>query len=455
VAKQSWLVAFAIVLVASLSYFQFLRSSHGQLKDSDTVKILAGIHERKSPLSWFKGDWPLANHFYRPIASLVFEYDEAVHPGSDAGFVATNIVLCFLSTLALFWFLRELLDSPLMATAGTLLFVIWSWNAGYHFDKLFFWAGVAICLIGLFRHGLRVWLYLPATLVWFWLSAETDGIAQLSFRMLVWIPGRTASTMTVFALISMAAWARYLRLSPSRSTELPPATPFDQPATKGTSAPVTRAPSLVWPSVSLGALVLALATYEQAVMVAALLGLIAVYYYILGRRVAWGWGWGFAAALGGYLVLRQSVISHEPSEYWLWQKRTLKTSLIMLQRYLFFPYLPLADLWEKAEFGPLVLLSFQSYNVVLNAASGLSALWEMRRRWLICGFGWLGSTLAYGPMAWFKDFEHYHYWPMAIRTIFVLGLIWVAFDLTVIAAGRPRVQAPRRLSPAPGSLLHP
>jgi hypothetical protein len=453
--SRAWWIAFAIVFLSTLTFFQLLTNTNNQLQDTDTIKILAGINARHDPTSWFKGDWPLANHFYRPIVSLIFELDNALHSGSTIGFALTDVLLCSFATLALFWFLRELLDSPLMATAGTLLFIIWQWDAGIRLDNPCFWVGVLCLFGGFYRHSLKIAYYIPAILVWLWLGHELSGITDLTFRMLLWIPGRTASTMTVFGLVSMAAFARYLRLSPPRDTGTKPATALDRPATKSSIQTSNKPASIGWPLLSIAALLISLGAYEQAVMVPALLGLIAVYFHILGRKVEWGWGWAFAACLGGYLVLRQSVISHQPSAYWNWQKRTTTTALIMLQRYFFLPYRDLLQIWDYTSDGALIWTTSGPWYAILGASMGFSALWESRRRWLLCGFGWVGSTLAYGPMAWFKDFDHYHYWPMAIRTIFVLGLAGVAIDLTVIALSRPGLQAPRRLSPAPGSLLHP
>lgn len=452
-ANRTWLISFGIVFVIALGLYTFLRHTNAELNDSDTRLILGGINGRQNPWSWFTGDWPLFNHFYRPVVSLLFEFDNAAHPHSTFGFAFTDVSLCFLSSLALFWFLREFFDRPLLAVLGTLLFVLWQWDSGHPVAWVCPWISGILLIIGFVRHGFRVSLYIPAVLVWWWLTYELLGITGLSFRMLLWIPGRTASTMTVFALVSMAAFARYLRLSPMRSNTLPQATALDRPATKSSSEAATSNPWIGWPILSVIALLLGLGSYEQAAMIPALLGLTALYFHFLGRRVAWGWGFAFAACLAGYLMLRQSVISHEPSNYWNWQKRTTRTALIMLQRYFFFPYAELSNLWDLIVDGPLLWMTLTPWVALRSSLAGLSALWEMRRRWLICGFGWLGSVLAYGPMAWFKDFDHYHYWPMAIRTIFVAGLSWVALDLAVTAVSPQAQQAPERKSPAAGSLL--
>jgi len=50
-------------------------------------------------------------------------------------------------------------------------------------------------------------------------------------------------------------------------------------------------------------------------------------------------------------------------------------------------------------------------------------------------------------MAWLKQFGHYHYWPLALRTIFVLGIARVAWDLVSIAACPPSCERRHGLLP--------
>ena len=109
----------------------------------------------------------------------------------------------------------------------------------------------------------------------------------LGNRMLAWIPGRTASTMTVFALLAMVCYARFERLSaPSRPIK---SVPTALPVTHGTSRnqQLTHKNAMIWLVIALLGLILALGSYEQAVVLpAALLGL-AVWFYSQGRRPMW------------------------------------------------------------------------------------------------------------------------------------------------------------------------
>src|SRR5690349_12884450 len=60
---------------------------------------------------------------------------------------------------------------------------------------------------------MRWLLVLGATM---FLCGELRGMTGLSARMIGWLPGRTASVMTVFCLIALAAYARYERTSARR-----------------------------------------------------------------------------------------------------------------------------------------------------------------------------------------------------------------------------------------------
>ena len=90
-----------------------------------------------------------------------------------------------------------------------------------------------------------------------------------------WIPARTASSMTVFALGAMALYARSLRLGSVRASSLP--SPLDPPATKGSIQSEARATTATWP-LFVGSLILfalALGCYEQAVMMPLLVVIVA------------------------------------------------------------------------------------------------------------------------------------------------------------------------------------
>jgi hypothetical protein len=94
------------------------------------------------------------------------------------------------------------------------------------------------------------------------------------------------------------------------------------------------------------------------------------------------------------------------------------------------------------------------YQGIISMASTIGALIATRKEWLLPLTGWSLSTIAFLPMAWLKHFDHYHYLPMAMRSLFVVAMAAVAGKVFVSAVSRPALQAPARLDPSPGSLPH-
>ncbi|MCB8933790.1 MAG: hypothetical protein H6534_10140 [Chthonomonadaceae bacterium] len=447
-----WKWALLVALCACVPVWTTRASSPGLLQDSDTAVMLRALQERADPWSWFRTDWPLENHFYRPVSTLTFEWDLARGGGAGA-FGATNALLAIGGILALFWLLREMADSPWMAGLGAVLFASWLVGFGQGLEQVA-WVVAASALALAVLPGRRLAAAGVAAGAWVFAGAEWIPIAPLHFRMLDWIPGRTASVMGLFALVSMAAYARYERCGTAAARPAPG--PLDPPATKSSVSAVAASRwNVAWIGVSLAALALALGSYEQAVMVpAALLG-IAVSFRLEGRRVRWGWHLLFWAALVGYLLLRASVVPSDPSGYQQQQFRTGPGVGLSLLDYL----LPAAGIvWTSSgllEQGAYLLLSAGFWAVLLSVASTVAIVWALRRRWRLTLAGWALSSLAFLPMAWMKSFEHYHYWPMALRTLFVAAVVGAAANSWISAASRPTLQAPSRPDPAPGSLPRP
>jgi len=106
------------------------------------------------------------------------------------------------------------------------------------------------------------------------------------------------------------------------------------------------------------------------------------------------------------------------------------------------------------EMGPLAFVTGAPYGFFLSVVENLTAFYQSRRRWIFALAGYGMSIIAFLPMAWVKQFAHYNYWPMALRSLFAVTLLWVAFELAVIAWSPRGRQAPLRPDPAPGSLPH-
>src|ERR1044072_9224000 len=130
---KGWRLWVLLALIVSLPVLFARSSAPGLLADSDTAFLFKVIREKKETLSWFAGDWPLANHFYRPLPTLTFELDNGLYGAIPAGYGWTNALLCALCSLGLLWLLAELFRSPVVAAAGAGLFSLWSLGIGESF----------------------------------------------------------------------------------------------------------------------------------------------------------------------------------------------------------------------------------------------------------------------------------------------------------------------------------
>lgn len=446
-------MAVLVAILSAIVVYLPHSSDASMLQDSDTAVLLQKIHERHDPLSWFRGDWPLENHFYRPIATLTFEWDEARSAGNAAGFGQTNALICALCVLLLAWFLRELTDRPFLTAGSTALFAIW--NRGLVPAPIF---GVLQILMfaaligGIWRRGTDWRAWITPTLLWVMVSFEIANATDIAQRTLFWLPGRTATTMTVFCLLALAAYARYERLGAVRS--VPEPGPLDPPATRNTRIEKGR-PSALWAVLSVLGVAAALATYEQAVMLPACLVGVACAFKWRGFRVRWSWQFAYWALLVGYLVLRQVVLPHTPSRYQEQQFRNGPGVALSLLEYVFPSAGNLQALWGSLDAGWLLWLTAGPYGNVLAFLRDINTLLQVRRQWVMaaCGYGF--SVLAFLPMAWLNPFEHYHYWPLAMRSLFVMVLAWIAWERTVSAWSPRGLASPPRRDPAPGSLPRP
>ncbi len=187
---------------------------------------------------------------------------------------------------------------------------------------------------------------------------------------------------------------------------------------------------------------------------AALLG-VALTMRWRGYAVRWGWQAAFWGMLGGYLLLRSRIVPTAPSGYQLQQLRSGSGYLIDLANYALPVASGLAGFLTGLSAGPGILLFSAPWEYMLSLAANVTAFVQARRHWVLALAGWALSFLAYLPMAWLNQFDHYHYWPMAMRTLLVVALVRVAAELTVTAVAPPGLRAPPRPAPAPGSLPRP
>jgi hypothetical protein len=353
----------------------------------------------------------------------------------------------------LFWFLRELTDQPLLATGSSMLFALWTTPISLDLSGLLVLIALAITLVALVRRGLRrpVWLLAPLGLIF--VSSEIYGKANLYSRVIDWLPGRTASVMCLFALIALAAFARYERLSFRPLVKI--TTPLDPPATKGTAATIWQRPSPAWLIVALVGLALALGSYEQAIMLPALVMAICGSFAIRGYRPHWWIAVSSWLPLIGYFVLRHAVIPAGTSSYQAQALRSGPGVWLSLWDLVFPAFSSIKYLGIELSSGWVTLALLGPWVTALSILACVAAIPASHTRWRFVLTGYLMSVLAFLPMAWLQRFEHYYYLPSAFRAMFVVALMLATLDLAASAISPPAIQAPSRPDPAPGSLPRP
>lgn len=446
-----------VALLAALFVLLHVPSGVGMLKDSDTAVLLRTIAEKDAPFSWFFSDWPLYNRFYRPVPTLLFELDLRLYGANGAGYAWTNGILAALAVAGLYWFVRELTERRWLAAGSAGLFALWQTDRSGSLTGPLQMAVIAAAIVGTvlsLARGDWPWRALLGWLVGGFLVAEAGGLMPLAARTLGWLPGRTAMAMTALALPALAAYCRYERLSAIRRT--PPAPgPLDPPATRGTALPPDPRPALGWGLLSLAFVALSLASYEQAVMLPALIVGSAVVLRIRGFRTRWGWSVAAWGLLVGYFLLRKAVIPPGVSGYQAQQYRSGPAVFLSITDYVAPPLGGTITFLRTIDSGWLLLMTAGPWALVLAWLRFGAAIRALGRDWLFPALGWSFSTLAFLPMAWLKHFEHYHQWPMAFRAILVAALVPIWARTALSGCSRRSRPAPPRSDPAPGSLPRP
>jgi hypothetical protein len=451
---KRWAAAGTVAILLALFVLSRHSANPQMLLDTDTKVLLQNIQQRHAPFSWFVTDWPLFNHFYRPVPTLLFELDLRIHGRNGAGYGWTNAALCSACVLCLFWLLREVFDRPAPAVFGTLVFTLWQTGMMFNFVDPLTWIALLVLIVGGLRHQRKWRTYVTASLSVLFLQRLLVPLQPLESKTLDWLPGRTATSMTLFALLAMASYSRFERIG-SRNTTPPAPSPLDPPATKSARiTPYAQKGRALFAGLTILFTALTFATYEQAVMLPACLLGLAVYFFISGRRPAWLLQVPFWALLVGYIALRHHVIPPGASSY---QTQQLRTSLAGTSMSLFDVAFPPVNqvvpfLSTLQEEGVYTLMTPTFYAQLFAWAVILTGIYQLRREWKLALTGWALAVLAFLPMAFLKMFEHYYYWPSALWTILVTASAVVAVRLSLTALSPPTLQAPPRPDPAPGSL---
>ncbi len=449
---KRWGPTYLLLALFCIPLFLARATTSYLLKDSDTDFLLGKLSERiesgESIFKWFWGDWPLGNHFYRPISTLTFEFDRWTWGTDAAGFGLTNVLLAVACVWALFWLVREISGSRSLSLGTAGIFVIWNLDGGEWLGTVAYW--IAFLTLGaMFLKGRKWQNALVASLLWVFVGFEASGVSDLRFRMIEWLPGRTASTMTLFAIFALAAYVRFERMG-ALSAPDPPPSPFELPPSKSFVSPkISGWKPYLWLGLSLFCLACALGSYEQAIMVPPIYLGLACLLRTKGHLVRWHWAGSSFVLLIIYLLIRHQVIPSTSSAYQEQQFRSSISVFYAIFDYLMpglqairWQYLALSTSWTALLFAaPWIAFAEFSSNIV--------AVWQMIRKSNEVVFYFGASVAAYLPMAWFKQFDHYHYLPMALRSGLFVTLVALAGTATLIAASHPALQVPPQPNPEP------
>jgi hypothetical protein len=450
-------VGFFLALLACVPLLVFHASGSHLLMDTDTSFLISKLDQYHNPWRWFTHDWPLENHFYRPISTLFFELDNRLHPGNNDAFGFTNSAICALATMTLYWFLCEVRRSIPVAVGGTWLFMSWSLN-GWFFGK--WWMNVIslvpialmiVILVRMIAEKKFRWSALFTGLGGFFVWSElTQTMPSLSDHTMYWLPGRTATSMTIFALIALASYVRFERLGASSLPAKEPS-PLDPPATRSSNQ--RDEPRNAWGRFALScvATVMALGAYEQAVMIPALIFILGIWLRISGLQTRFAIQIIFWGILVTYIIYRVQIIPVQPSGYQKQQFRHGPGLYIDILSYIMPGIFGLTSSVSAIMTGFLVVTDTFWASVgsfVANASAWIS----IRKRMLKPAIAMSLALFAYLPMAFLKQFGHYHYFPAAMFALFVICLFEAYWQEMVKAISPSSIQAPKRTERAPGSL---
>ena len=455
---KRWTVAFVIVLLACTGIVMLHASGPIPAGDKDSLFILSAI-KAKGVWSWFRSDWPLGNGFYRPVTSLSFVLDSWLYHDSASGYGLSAAIYCALSILALFWLARELTNSAAYSVASAFLFALWHTPFIIRWDWIAWTLAAAVFVVGFVRQGKHLGRYVVAALALSFIATELVGVhlheapAGFYSGVLHWLPARTATLMTLFALCSLAAYARHLRLNAHRDEK--ESSPLDLPATRTSRETEHDVKSSHWWLVLSACLLLfAFGSYEQAVMLPAVLFVVGIIFASNRYNVNWRVHLIFWSELLIYFVVRRAVLPAGISSYLSQQLRTGVTAYLSELNYVLPCTAYFAGWISQLSVGASVLLVGTFYSFPLQLSGNIAAYLSAFKNKTIM-LTWLASVLAFLPMAFLKPFSHYHYWAMSLRAIFVVLLSGAIWQMIVSAVSPQVVQAPQRLSPAPGSLHRP
>lgn len=366
----------------------------------DTRTIVARLEQPHSVWRWFTGDWVLGNGFYRPLPSLLYKLDYTLWGRDFLAYKWTNGVLALLCGWLVVGLAWQLSGRLRLALGTGAIFSLWQTGFLPGVPEWLSWVWLAGSVawgwcLGDWRKGVLVGT-LGATALWelgFIPSLPDLHMESFAYRAVGWIPGRTATLMTLFALMSLIAFCRYA---------------------------LTR--HIGWAILSLLGLLGALGSHEGAVILPLLMALCAV---VLKRRGAMFPAWLLAvsfAILLAYVAFYQHAIPIN-TEYHRQRLKRFDTMDLTWLKWLFPPAVPMRDQLLLLVDAPLAVFLPGFWESVLCMGSyGLALAWLLRQERLTA-VGWLGSLIAYMPLSPVLPLMHYYYLPAAFRAFLIACLL--------------------------------
>jgi hypothetical protein len=366
----------------------------------DVRTILARLEQPHQPLTWFTGDWVLGNGFYRPLPSLLYELDYRLWGRDLLQYKWANGLLSLACALLLVGWVWELSRSRSLALMAGLVFTGWQTGLLVGVSEWLLWGGVFAAvgfgswLVGDRRRALILGcLVLVAGLELGFVPNQPDlHQASFTYRAMGWIPGRTATLMTLFALLSLWAYARL--------------------CWRG---------GWGWGALSLIACAGALGSYEQAVALPFLLLLSGLAIRAKGGRFAWWLPALSLVLLELYLWFYLTTIPSQ-TEYHQQRLRRWHGLGMSVSNWLLPPLPGVIDQLNLVMDASLSVLLPAFWRAWLLLIAYLVVLAEVRRQplaWL----GLVGSALAYLPLAPVIPLMHYYYLPAAFRALWMAQLL--------------------------------
>ncbi|MDW8106676.1 MAG: hypothetical protein RMK45_04250 [Armatimonadota bacterium] len=437
---RRWVVGLGLILTLNLiavGQWHFDDGFHDSFENHDTRLILKRLQQPHSVWEWFVGDWVLGNGFYRPLPSVLYQLDYWLWGDRLLRWKLTNGVLAVLNallTVGLGYVLTQRRDLALIAG---LIFTLWqtgflpmlpSWLGWIAFAGSVAWGWYK----GNWRTGVLVGSLAFAMLTELYFIPTLMDLHQQTFayRAIGWIPGRTATLMTTFALVALIGTVVLARTGKAR-----------------------------WGVLGLLGFVGALLSYEQAIVLPVLMALVAwacrpehaVSGALSERRFLWR---AFALSLLCLLLLAPYAVFYQAripygTDYHQQRLKRFRTLPGTALRWLIPPAPEAIMRIDLVRTAPLTL-AFPSFWIAqLGAVAYLIALQEgMRKRAAL--FGWLGSLIAYAPLMPVLPLMHYYYLPAVLRALWVgillLCLLTPRPTRRVILVATGGASSPKRLS---------